>query len=136
MTEWVNKDDALAAVEGFTSSWLARDIDRKAKFLTDDFVLWNNCYNVEVQSDVAISFFRWLTTVMRNNKYYDVRRYHTPFGIVQQHLTSMDTDQGTFTDIPMMLVFHTRGQKIWRCEEYVDSTGLPELVWPEGAKFN
>ena len=135
MVQLVNEADAMEAVEGFTSSWLARDIDRKATFLTDDFVLWNNCYKVEVQSGTAIKFFRWLTTMMRNNKYYDVQRYVTPFGVVQQHLTSFDTDQGTLKDIPMLLVFHTRGKLISRCEEYVDSTGLPKLEWPEGAKF-
>lgn len=136
MVQLINEADATAAVDGFTSSWLARDIDRKATFLTDDFVLWNNCYKVEVQSDVAVRFFRWLTTMMRGNQYYDVRRHLTPFGIVQQHLTSFDTDQGTFKDIPMLLVFHTRGRLVSRCEEYLDSTGLPKLEWPEGARFS
>lgn len=135
MIKFVNEADAITAVDGFTSSWLSRDIDRKATFLTDDFVLWNNCYNVEVIKPVAIRFFHWLTTMMRNNAYYDVRRYLTPTGVVQQHLTSFDTDQGSFKDIPMMLVFTTRGVEVSRCEEYVDSTGLPKLEWPEGAKF-
>jgi len=122
-------------VEGFTSSWLLRNIDRKATFLTDDFILWNNCYKVEVQKPVAVKFFNWLTTMMRNNEYYDVRRMQTPTGVVQQHLTSFDTDQGSFKDIPMLLVFTTRGNKVSRCDEYLDSTGLPKLEWPEGAKF-
>ena len=135
MVTFVNEAEATAAVEGFTSSWLDRDIDRKSAFLTDDFVLWNNCYKVEVQKPVAIKFFRWLITVMRNNAYYDVRRYRTPNGVVQQHLTSFDTDEGSFKDIPMMLVFTTRGEKISRCDEYLDSSGLPKLAWPEGAKF-
>lgn len=135
MVRLVDADDAMAAVEGVTSSWLAHDIDRKATFLTDDFVLWNNCYKVEVGGAVAIQFFRWLTTMMRNNKYYDVRRYLTPFGVVQQHLTSFDTDQGSFKDIPMLLVFHTRGRLVARCDEYLDSTGLPKLEWPDGAQF-
>lgn len=135
MDKLVDEADATAAVEGFTSSWLAHDIDRKATFLTDDFVLWNNCYKVEVPDAAAIKFFRWLTTVMRNNRYYDVRRHLTPFGMVQQHLTSFDTDQGSFRDIPMLLVFHTRGRLVSRCEEYLDSTGLPKLEWPDGSRF-
>ena len=135
MVTFVNEAEATAAVEGFTSSWLDRDIDRKSAFLTDDFVLWNNCYKVEVQKPVAIKFFRWLITMMRNNAYYDIRRYRTPNGVVQQHLTSFDTDEGSFKDIPMMLVFTTRGEKISRCDEYLDSSGLPKLEWPEGAKF-
>ena len=98
-------------------------------------MLWNNCYKVEVQKPVAIKFFRWLITMMRNNAYYDIRRYRTPNGVVQQHLTSFDTDEGSFKDIPMMLVFTTRGEKISRCDEYLDSSGLPKLEWPEGAKF-
>lgn len=135
MVQQVNEADAMAAVEGFVSSWLGRDIDRKATFLTEDFVLWNNCYKVEVGKPHAVQFFKWLTTMMFNNKYYDVKRYVTPFGVVQQHLTSFDTDQGSFKDIPMMLVFHTRGKLVSRCNEYLDSTGLPKLEWPEGAKF-
>lgn len=131
----VNETEAMEAVDGFTSSWLARDIDRKASFLTDDFVLWNNCYKVEVAKPVAVQFFHWLLTVMRGNQYYDIRRYLTPTGVVQQHLTSFDTDQGPVKDIPMMLVFTTRGSKVSRCDEYLDSTGLPKLEWPDGAKF-
>jgi len=135
MVQFVNEAEAIEAVEGFTSSWLLRNIDRKATFLTDDFILWNNCYKVEVQKPVAVKFFNWLTTMMRNNEYYDVRRMLTPTGVVQQHLTSFDTDQGSFKDIPMLLVFTTRGNKVSRCDEYLDSTGLPKLEWPEGAKF-
>src|SRR3546814_7391373 len=74
MVELVNEAEAMAAVDGFTSSWLAHDIERKATFLTDDFVLWNNCYKVEVEKPVAVRFFNWLTTMMWNNTYYDVRR--------------------------------------------------------------
>ena len=134
MTEYVDPADALAAVDGFVTAWLDRDIERKATFMTDDFVLWNNCYKVEVNRNAAIQFFNWLTTVMHNNRYYDVRRYHAPFGIVQQHLTSFDTEQGHFKDIPMLLIFHTRGRQVVRCDEYLDSTGLPKLEWPEGAR--
>jgi hypothetical protein len=130
-----NEKDATIAVDGFTSSWLARDIDRKATFLTEDFVLWNNCYKVEVHKPVAVKFFNWLLTVMHDNKYYEVRRYFTPTGIVQQHLTSFETAQGSIKDIPMLLIFTTEGAKVSRCEEYLDSTGLPKLEWPEGAKF-
>lgn len=135
MVTFVNEADAMKAVDGFTSSWQAHDIERKATFLTDDFVLWNNCYKVELQRDTAIRYFNWLKTVMRNNRYYDVRRHLTPNGVVQQHLTSFDTDQGSFKDIPMMLVFTTRGDKVARCEEYLDSTGLPKLEWPDGTRY-
>lgn len=135
MVTFVNEADAMKAVDGFTSSWEAHDIERKATFLTDDFVLWNNCYKVELQRDTAIRYFNWLKTVMRNNRYYDVRRHLTPNGVVQQHLTSFDTDQGSFKDIPMMLVFTTRGDKVARCEEYLDSTGLPKLEWPDGTRY-
>lgn len=135
MVTFVNEADAMKAVDGFTSSWEAHDIERKATFLTDDFVLWNNCYKVELQRDTAIRYFNWLKTIMRNNRYYDVRRHLTPNGVVQQHLTSFDTDQGSFKDIPMMLVFTTRGDKVARCEEYLDSTGLPKLEWPDGTRY-
>jgi hypothetical protein len=136
MVSFVDKTQALAAVEGFTSAWLARDIPRKATFLTDDFVLWNNCYKVEVSKGPAIEFFNWLLTVMRGNRYDQVRRLVTTTGVIQQHVTSFDTDQGSVKDIPMLLIFTTRGDKVARCEEYLDSTGLPKLVWPQGAKFD
>jgi hypothetical protein len=135
MVTFVNEPEAMKAVDGFTSSWLARDIERKASFLSDDFVLWNNCYKVEVSKPAAVEYFNWLLTVMRDNKYYDVRRYLTPTGVVQQHLTSFETDQGSVKDIPMLLVFTTKGDKVSRCEEYLDSTGLPKLEWPASARF-
>jgi hypothetical protein len=136
MVTFVNKAEAYEAADGFTSSWLARDIKRKATFLTDDFVLWNNCYRVEVRRAAAIEYFNWLLTVMRGNRYDQVRRLLTPTGLIQQHVTSFDTDHGSFKDIPMLLVFTTRGNKVARCEEYLDSTGLPKLEWPAGAKFD
>lgn len=135
MVTFVNEAEAMAAVDGFSSSWLGRDIDRLATFMTDDFVLWNNCYKVEVHKPDAIKFLRWVTTMMRNNAYGDVRRYLTPTGVVQQHLGSFDTDEGPFRDIPMLLVFTTRGDKVSRCDEYLDSTGMPTLEWPEGTKL-
>jgi hypothetical protein len=136
MVQFVDRAEATQAVDGFISSWLGRDIGRKATFMTDDFVLWNNCYKVEVGKDLAIRYFDWLLTVMRGNRYDQVRRMLTPTGIIQQHVTSFDTDQGSFRDIPMLLVFTTRGSKVSRCDEYLDSTGLPKLEWPEGAKFS
>jgi hypothetical protein len=135
MVQLVDKALATEAVDGYTSAWLSRDIPRKATFLTEDFVLWNNCYKVEVSRGPAIVFFNWLLTIMRGNRYDHIRRLFTATGIVQQHVTSFETDQGGFKDIPMLLVFTTRGNKVVRCEEYVDSTGLPTLEWPEGAKF-
>ena len=87
MVTLVNEAEAMRAVEGFTSAWLERDIPRKASFLAEDFVLWNNCYKVEAPRNTALAFFNWLTTVMRGNRYYDIRRYLTPTGVVQQHLT-------------------------------------------------
>jgi hypothetical protein len=135
MVQFTNEADATEAVDGFTSSWIERDIERKATFLTEDFVLWNNCYKVEVTKEPAVRYFNWLKTLMRGNRYYDVRRLLTPTGIIQQHLTSFETDQGVFKDIPMLLIFTTRGKQVARCDEYLDSTGLPKLEWPEGAKF-
>jgi len=132
---FVAGSEALAAVDGFVSSWIAKDIRRKASFLTEDFTLWNNCYKVTLSKPVAVKYFDWLKTVMWDNLYYDIRRYLSPTGVVQQHLTSYETAQGKFRDIPMLLIFTTRGSKVARCEEYVDSTGLPSLEWPEGTEF-
>ena len=39
------------------------------------------------------------------------------------------------TTVPALLVFTTSGRLVSRCEEYLDSTGLPKLEWPEGAAF-
>lgn len=131
----VDEGDAMAAADGFTAAWLARDIGRLATFVTDDFVLWNNCSKADMPKPDATAFFSWLTTVMRGNQYYDIRQHLTSAGLVQQHLASFETDQGAFKDIPMMLVFTTRGQLVARCEAYLDSTGLPKLDWPQGAVF-
>lgn len=131
MNRPIDPAEATAAVDGFTSSWIAHDIARKATFLTDDFVLWNNAHRVDVPRGQAIRYFHWLTTVMRGNRYYDVRRMFTPTGIIQQHMTAFECDLGAFKDIPMLLVFTTRGSKVARCAEYLDSTGLPALEWQE-----
>jgi len=135
MVTFVAGSEALAAVDGFVSSWIAKGIRRKASFLTEDFTLWNNRYKVTLSKPVAVKYFDWLKTVMGDNRYYDIRRYLSPTGAVQQHLTSYETAQGKFRDIPMLLIFTTRGSKVARCEEYVDSTGLPSLEWPEGTEF-
>src|SRR3546814_6452881 len=103
MVDLVNEAEAMAAVDGFTSSWLAHDIERKATFLTDDFVLWNNCYKVEVEKPVAVRFFNWLTTMMWNNTYYDVRRYLTPTGVIQQHLTSFDRSEEHTSELQSLM---------------------------------
>ena len=136
MVTFVNECDALTAVDGFTSSWLARDIERQAIFLTEDFTLWNSCNKMELQKSEAIRYLYWLSTVRWNNEYCDVRRHLSPAGVVQQHLAAYETADGKFRDIPMLLIFTTWGAKVARCEEYLDSTGLPKLEWPERLKFS
>lgn len=131
MVTFVNKAEAMATVEAFTSAWAARDIDRSAAFFTDDFVLWNNGTQVEISKTVAVKFMRWAAALMQNSSYYNIRRHATPTGVVQQCLLSFDTDQGSFRGIPMLLIYTLRGDKISRCEEYLDNTGMPKLEWPE-----
>src|SRR3546814_13564017 len=107
MVDLVNEAEAMAAVDGFTSSWLAHDIERKATFLTDDFVLWNNCYKVEVEKQVAVRFFICLTMMMGNNTSYDVSRYLTPTGVIHEHLTSFYNGKGRYREIKILLVLTT-----------------------------
>jgi hypothetical protein len=90
LTKFVDETDAIAAVEGFTSPRLVHDIARKESFTTDDFLLMNNRYKVEVRKAVVVRFFCWLSAKMRNNNHYDRGRHLAPFGVVQQHLTSFD----------------------------------------------
>ena len=135
MTQFVDETEAMVAVDGFTAAWLARDMPRMATFLTDDFVFWNNCSRTELGKPGAVGQFERLGAVLRDTRYHDVRRQLTPVGLVQQHLASFDTPQGSFRDIPEMWVFTTRGSQIARCDCYLDSTGLPTEARPDGAMF-
>lgn len=135
MAQTIDGTGALAAVDGFTGAWQARDIARMAALMTDNFTLWNNCSGVQLRGSEAVGYFTALAAIIRNSAYSSIRRHVTPTGVVQQHLASFETDHGKLADIPQMLIFTLRGDAIARCEVYLDSTGLPALGWPEGSPF-
>jgi hypothetical protein len=135
MAQGNDQTRALAAVEGFTAAWQAQEIARMASFMAEDFTLWNNCSKVEFCGGEAMCYFTALSELIHNRSYYDIRRHLTSTGVVQQNLASFDVNEGRFADIPLMLVFTVRDDLVARCEAYLDSTGLPDLAWPQATPF-
>lgn len=128
----IDRNEASVAVDGYISAWLDGDVERQTSFMSDDFTWWSNRYNVELARGKAISHLDKRAEKVSNLRLHDVRRHFAPFGIVQLQEISFDAAGEHFDAVPLLLVFHTDGEKVLRCREYLDSTGLPELVRPDG----
>jgi ketosteroid isomerase-like protein len=128
MTDTATKPDSIIAVERWNACWGARDLESMKQVATDDFIQWHATVRKNLSKDeefdmlvealkvMEIEFRDICLTAMDNDT------------VLQQCLADITIEgAGARTDVPFAMVFHTRGQQITRCDEYMDGMSLPPI---------
>ena len=128
MSDIAAKPDSIIAVERWNAFWAARDLEGMKRVAADDFIQWHATVRKNLTKDeefamlvdalkvMQIEFKAVRLTAMDNDT------------VLQQCLGDISIDgAGTRTDVPFAMVFHTRGQQVTRCDEYMDGMSLPPI---------
>lgn len=119
---------AIRAVEAWNKAWFGRDLEGMKKVAADDFIQWHATVRKELTKDQEFDMLVEALKVMRI-EFRDVRL--TPMTgdtVLQQCVADIEiTGVGSRKDVPFAMVFHTRGEQITRCDEYMDGMSLPQI---------
>lgn len=122
------KPDSIIAVEQWNAFWGARDLEGMKRVAADDFVQWHATVRKNLTKDEEFAMLVEALKVMEIT-FKDIRL--TPMEndtVLQQCLGDITiAGAGTRTDVPFAMVFHTRGQQVTRCDEYMDGMSLPPI---------
>ena len=128
MTDIATKPDSIIAVERWNTFWGARDLEGMKTVAADDFIQWHATVRKDLTKDEEFDMLVEALKVMHIT-FKDIRL--TPMSnatVLQQCLGDITIDgAGTRNDVPFAMVFHTRGQQITKCEEYMDGMSLPPI---------
>lgn len=128
MTDTATKPDSIIAVERWNTYWGERDLEGMKAVAADDFIQWHATVRKNLTKDEEFDMLVEALKVM-HIVFKDIRL--TPMSnatVLQQCLGDITIEgAGTRTDVPFAMVFHTRGQQITRCDEYMDGMSLPPI---------
>lgn len=128
MTDTATKPDSIIAVEQWNKYLSERDLEGMKRVAADDYIQWHATVRKNLTKDEEFDMLVEGFKVMQL-QFKDVRL--TPMSndtVLQQCLVDVSIEgAGTRIDVPFAMVFHTRGQQITRCDEYMDGMSLPPI---------
>jgi ketosteroid isomerase-like protein len=128
MTDTATKPDSILAVEQWNTYWGARDLEGMKRIAADDFIQWHATIRKNLTKDEEFAMLVEALKVMQI-AFKDIRL--TPMNndtVLMQCLGDITIEgAGSRFDVPFAMVFHTRGQQITRCDEYMDGMSLPPI---------
>ena len=128
MTDTATKPDSIIAVERWNTYWGERDLEGMKTVAADDFIQWHATVRKNLTKDEEFDMLVEALKVMQI-QFKDIRL--TPMSnntVLQQCLGDITIEgAGARSDVPFAMVFHTRGQQITRCDEYMDGMSLPPI---------
>ena len=129
----MSKPDSIIAVENWNKFWMARDLEGMKSVATDDYIQWHATVRKELNKEEEFTMLVDALKV-KQIKFKDI--VLTPMNddtVLQECVADITIGENTKTDIPFAMVYHTRGQKITRCDEYMDGMSLPPVEFtPQG----
>jgi hypothetical protein len=127
MTDTSTKPDSIVAVEKWNKYWFERDLEGMKTVASDDFIQWHATVRKELTKDEEFVMLVEALKVM-NIEFKTVRL--TPMSndtVLQQCVADITVAGASRENVPFAMVFHTRGQLITRCDEYMDGMSLPPI---------
>jgi ketosteroid isomerase-like protein len=127
MAEPFDAARALEVVQGFNRVWMARDLEAMKSYLTEDFIQWHSHIR---KNFTKTEEFELLEVVLETLHivFHDAKFTVTEDGVLQQVLADVQIGDGPVKkNVPFAMVYRVRGDKICRCDEYVDSASLPTM---------
>ncbi len=134
MTDTATKPDSIIAVERWNQCWSERDLEGMKNVATDDFIQWHATVRKNLTKDEEFTMLVDALKVMKI-AFKDIRL--TPMSddtVLQQCVADIAIEgAGSRENVPFAMVYHTRGQQITRCDEYMDGMSLPKIDFtPKG----
>ena len=127
MNDTATKPDSIVAVENWNRFWGARDLEGMKSVAADDYIQWHATVRKELTKDEEFDMLVEALKVMQI-RFKDIDL--TPMSndtVLQRCLGDITVNGVTRTDVPFAMVYHTRGQQITRCDEYMDGMSLPPI---------
>ena len=129
----MRKPDSIIAVESWNKYWMARDLEGMKSVAADDYIQWHATVRKELTKEEEFTMLVEALKVMQI-KFKDI--VLTPMGddaVLQECVADITIGENTKTDVPFAMIYRTRGQKITRCDEYMDGMSLPPIEFtPRG----
>ncbi len=128
MTEANSAEDSIKAVRAWGKAWGNRDLEGMKKAATDDFIQWHATVRKNLSKDEEFAMLEDALKVMRI-RFKDIELTPMTGGTVLQQCKADITIEGagSRSDVPFAMVYHTRGQQVTRCDEYMDGMSLPRI---------
>lgn len=128
MSATASTPDSIIAVERWNEFWGARDLEGMKRVAADDFIQWHATVRRNLTKDEEFAMLAEALKVMQI-EFKDIRLTAMDNAtVLQQCLGDITVEgAGTRTDVPFAMVFHTRGQLVTRCDEYMDGMSLPPI---------
>lgn len=128
MIEANSAEDSIKAVRAWGEAWGNRDLEGMKKAATDDFIQWHATVRKNLSKDEEFAMLEDALKVMRI-RFKDIELTPMTGGTVLQQCKADITIEGAGSrnDVPFAMVYHTRGQQVTRCDEYMDGMSLPRI---------
>ncbi len=120
--------DAVEVARQLFAAVAAGDIDTVRELYAPDCTVWLNARGRAQTVEENTRALAWMTRMLRDIRYEDVRCQPTPEGFVQQHVLRGTTASGAPFEVPACMVGRVEDGKITRLEEYLDSAHLQTLL--------
>lgn len=127
MNDVAVKPDSIVAVEKWLHYWGERDLEGMKTVAADDYIQWHATVRKNLTKDEEFAMLTEALKVMQI-RFKDIQL--TPMSgdtVLQQCLGDITVNGVTRSDVPFAMVYHTRGQQITRCDEYMDGMSLPPI---------
>lgn len=103
------------------------DVDTLRTLYSPDAVIWHNDDRLEQTVPDNLRVLRWLTRVLDDFRYEDIRRDILPWGFAQQHVLRATLPGHGPLEVPAALFVRVVDGRITRIDEYVDSAATVAL---------
>lgn len=103
------------------------DVDALRTLYSPDAVIWHNDDRLEQTVPDNLRVLRWLTRVLDDFRYEDIRRDILPWGFAQQHVLRATLAGHGPLEVPAALFVRVVDGRITRIDEYVDSAATVAL---------
>ena len=126
MTDSITPARRVAIIRDYNETFMRRDLDGMRRHYAPDFVQWHSNIRRDfpIEEEMAI-----LRTVLAAAHIVFHQMVLTPLSgnvVMDQHMLDIRQNDGRETlNIPCSVLFHFRGDKIVRSEEYIDGLSVP-----------
>jgi ketosteroid isomerase-like protein len=122
----VTPERQVAIIRDYNETFMRRDLAGMRRHMAPDFIQWHSNIRRDftIEEEMAI-----LETVLGCSRIVFHTMRLTPLSgnvVMDEHKLDISLNDGRVTrDIPCSVLFHFRGDKIVRSEEYIDGMSVP-----------